>query len=111
MDAVEVFMNAALVQTKLVGVLQNIQAASGLDCPQITGTTKPLEALPNFDSKIWPVAICMLAAELGITIAEDVNIFSHEKGCVPMTIDETVAMVVELANKQTPTATQTGSAQ
>lgn len=104
-------MNAALVQAKLVGVLQNIQAASGLDCPTITGTTKPLEALPNFDSKIWPVAICMLASELGITIANDVNIFSQEKGCVALTIDETVAMVVELANKQIPTVIQTAKTQ
>lgn len=100
-------MNAAFVQTKLVAVLQNIQAASGLECPSITGTTKPLEALPKFDSKIWPVAIGMLAAELGITIADDVNIFSREKSCVALTIDETVAVVVALANKQPPTATQT----
>lgn len=100
-------MNAAFVQTKLVAVLQNIQAWSGLECPPITGSTKPLEALPKFDSKIWPVAIGMLAAELGITIADDVNIFSREKSCVALTIDETVAVVVALANKQTPTATQT----
>lgn len=100
-------MNAAFVQTKLVAVLQNIQAWSGLECPPITGSTKPLEALPKFDSKIWPVAIGMLAAELGITIADDVNIFSREKSCVALTIDETVTVVVALANKQTPTATQT----
>ena len=104
-------MNSALVQTKLVGVLQQIQSLSGLECPPILGTTKPLEALPNFDSKIWPVAIGMLASELAIAIAEDVNIFIHEKSCVPMTIDEIVALVVALAHSQTSTATQTVSAE
>lgn len=90
-------MNAALVKTKLIEVLQSIQATSGLECPKIVGATKPLEALPKFDSKIWPVAIGMLEAKLDITIADDINIFRHKKGCVPMTIDETVMLVVELA--------------
>lgn len=95
-------MDATLVKEKLVAVLQNIQAASGLDCPPISGATKPVEELPKFDSKIWPVAIGMLAAELAITIADDVNIFRVEKGCIPLTIDETVAMVVKLADAQAP---------
>ena len=93
-------MNTTLVHKKLVVVLQNIQLTSGLECPPIVGTTKPVEALPKFDSKIWPVAIGMLAAELGITIADDVNIFRREKSCIALTIDETVAMVVALAEAQ-----------
>lgn len=104
-------MNAALVRSKLVEVLQNIQAASGLECPTITGATKPLEALPRFDSKIWPVAIGMLAAELRIAIADDVNIFSREKGCDPLTIDETVAMVVAIATAQGQTTPKVANAQ
>ncbi|MDO8772652.1 MAG: hypothetical protein Q7K57_28915 [Burkholderiaceae bacterium] len=94
-------MDANLVHQKLVEVLQSIQSSSGLDCPSIVGTTKPLESLPKFDSKIWPVAIGMLAAELGITIADDVNIFRREKSCIALTIDETVAMVIALAQAQT----------
>lgn len=89
-------MNATLVRKKLVEVLQIIQSTSGLECPPIDGATKPVEALPKFDSKIWPVATGMLAAELGITIADDVNIFRQEKGCVALTIEETVAMVMSL---------------
>ena len=93
-------MDTTLVHRKLVEVLQNIQLTSGLECPPIVGATKPVEALPKFDSKIWPVAIGMLAAELGITIADDVNIFRREKSCIALTIDETVAMVVALAEAQ-----------
>ena len=93
-------MNPTAVKAKLIEVLQNIQAASGLDCPPIIGTTKPLEALPKFDSKIWPVAIGMLAANLGITIADDVNIFRIKKSNIALTIDESVKMIVELAAAQ-----------
>ena len=45
-------MDRAYVQAKLVEVLQTIQAASGLECPNIKGSTKPIEDLPQFDSKI-----------------------------------------------------------
>lgn len=99
-------MNADLVKTKLVEVLQNIQTASGLECPPISGATKPIDELPKFDSKIWPVAIGMLAAGLGITIPNDVNIFRPEKGGAAFTIDETVALVVKLATAQAPAAAQ-----
>jgi hypothetical protein len=99
-------MNPGLVQNALVEVLETIQAASGLECPPIVGATKPLEALPKFDSKIWPVAIGMLADKLGITIADDVNIFCREKSCIALTINETVALVVELANIQVQAAVE-----
>ena len=92
-------MDRAYVQAKLVEVLQTIQAASGLECPNIKGSTKPIEDLPQFDSKIWPVAIGMLAAELGVTIADDVNIFRLEKGRTPLTISESVAIIVELTKQ------------
>lgn len=102
-------MNAALVREKLVEVLTEIQMASGLDCPQLKGTLKPVEALPEFDSKIWPVAIGMLAAKLEITIADDVNIFRQDKSCVALTLDQTIAMVVAMANSQiAPAAVASG---
>jgi len=93
-------MNAEVAQAALVEVLQLIQAASGEDCPPITGATKPLEELPKFDSKIWPVAVGILSNKLGIVVANDVNIFCRENSCDPLTIDETVAVVVKLADKQ-----------
>ena len=93
-------MNTDLVKTKLVEVLANIQAASGLDCPPLGGGTKPIDELPKFDSKIWPVATGMLAAGLGITIPNDVNIFRPNKDGPVLTIDETVALVVTLAEAQ-----------
>jgi hypothetical protein len=91
-------MNDSLIRAKLVEVLQTIQVTSNLDCPDIVGSTKPLEALPQFDSKIWPVAVGMLAAELGITIADDVNIFRRPNTCIALTVDEIVETVAALVD-------------
>ena len=93
-------MDANAVKAALVEVLQNIQTASGLECPAITGATKPIEELPKFDSKIWPVAIGILGVKLGITIANDINIFRREKTAVALTVDEAVAIVVALTETQ-----------
>lgn len=89
-------MQQDIVRATLIDVLQSIQKDSDLECPPITGATKPVEELPNFDSKIWPVAIGMLASKLGISIANDVNIFCRKKTCIALTIDETAALVAEL---------------
>ena len=93
-------MDAAFIQTTLLEVLQNIQATSDLECPPLGGATKPIEELPKFDSKIWPVAVGMLGAKLGITIANDVNIFRRDDSCIALTIDEIVARVIALAETQ-----------
>ena len=104
-------MNAEMVRDALVEVLKHIQASSGLECPAVLGTTRPIEELPKFDSKIWPVAIGMLGAKLGITIANDVNIFRREKSTIALTVDEAVAMVVALAGTQPPAEVQKVNAQ
>ncbi|MGC4405774.1 hypothetical protein [Methyloversatilis sp. MC4-4] len=93
-------MKAALVHSALVDVLTTIQATSELECPPLGGATKPIEELQKFDSKIWPVAIGMLGAKLGISIANDVNIFRQDDSCVALTIDEIVAKVIALAEAQ-----------
>ena len=102
-------MDATAVRTALVEILQDIQASSGLECPPLNGTTKPIEDLPKFDSKIWPVAIGMLGAKLGITIANDVNIFRREKTTIALTLDEAVALVVGLATQLPDEAHRVGA--
>ncbi|MDD1791433.1 hypothetical protein [Burkholderia gladioli] len=93
-------MDIALIQTALVEVLQNIQATSELECPLLGGATKPIEELPKFDSKIWPVAIGMLGAKLGVNIANDVNIFRKDDSSTALTINEIVAKVSALIEAQ-----------
>ena len=97
-------MNTELVKTKLIEALQVIQADSGLACPPITNKSKPVDDLPEFDSKIWPVATGMLAVALGIDIPPDINIFRIEKSCTALAIEEIVALVVTLMETQIDTA-------
>ena len=93
-------MNPDTLRTKLIAVLGQIQADSNLECPPLTGTSKPIENIPKFDSKVWPVATTILATEIGATIPNDVNIFVNETTKLPRSIDETAAFVYDLLEKQ-----------
>ena len=92
-------MDSATVKQKLIAVLRQIQADSSLDCPPLAGNTKPVEDLPGFDSKVWPVATTMLATEIGATIPNDVNIFIDETTKLPRSIDETAIFVCNVLKK------------
>lgn len=104
-------MDAASVRKALVDVLQEIQTASGLECPPLGGSLKPVDDLPKFDSKIWPVATGILGAKLGIPIANDINIFRQDGSAVPLTIDQIVAKVVSIADAQAGTSAAQVNAQ
>lgn len=93
-------MDLVKLKEKLIAVLGQIQADSALECPPLTGTIKPIESLPKFDSKVWPVATTILATEIGAMIPNDVNIFIDEITKLPRSIDETAAFVCDLLNKQ-----------
>ena len=93
-------MEPAALRGKLIAVLGQIQADSGLECPPLTGATKPVESLPKFDSKVWPVATTIFATEIGAAIPNDVNIFVDETTKLPRSIDETAAFVCDLLKKQ-----------
>jgi len=98
-------MDSITVKQELVKVLQQIQSASGLPCPSLNGTIKPVDQLPEFDSKMWPVAIGMLAQALGVEIADDINIFRQDHSTTALTLDETVAKVMAVAKAMAATST------
>ena len=93
-------MNPTVLKGKLIAILAQIQVDSGLECPPLTGVTKPIENLPEFDSKVWPIATTLLATEIGATIPDDVNIFVDEATKLPRSIDETAIFVCNLLKKQ-----------
>lgn len=99
-------MDAGYVKNALIEVLHQIQSTVDDECPQITGSTKPVEDLPKFDSKMWPVAAAMVGKKLNITIANDTNLFCQPKTCIALTLDETVAIIIEIANAQAVVAKQ-----
>ena len=94
-------MDPAMLKEKLIAVLGQIQADSGLECPSLTGATKPVDHIPKFDSKVWPVATTILSTEVGAPIPNDANIFVDDRTKLPRSIDEVTAFVCELLKKQT----------
>lgn len=93
-------MDPVTLKEKLIAVLGQIQADSGLECPALTGAIKPVNSLPQFDSKVWPVATTILATEISATIPNDVNIFVDETTKLPRSIDQVVVFVCALLKKQ-----------
>ena len=93
-------MDPVALKEKLIAVLSQIQADSGLECPALTGASKPLENLLNFDSKVWPAATTILATEIDGTIPNDVNIFIDATTKLPRSIDEIAGFVCDLLKKQ-----------
>jgi hypothetical protein len=88
------------LKKKLIAILRQIQADSGLECPPLTGATKPVESIPKFDSKTWPVATTILATEMGASIPNDVNIFIDKATKLPRSIDDIATFVCELLEKK-----------
>ena len=88
------------LRTSLIRVLEEIQGKSNLDCPPLTGATKPSSELPEFDSMIWPVATTLLSIAIGTEIPNDINIFVSEKTSQEHSINETVALVCELVRRE-----------
>ena len=88
-------MDQVKIKSSLIKVLKTIQEASGLSCPDLKGSTKPVGDLEKFDSKVWPVAIGMLASELDITIPLELNIFQKKGTNISLSIDEIVKCLNE----------------
>jgi hypothetical protein len=88
-------MDAATVKSALIEVVKDIQISSGYDGSGVSGGVCPLKDLPGFDSMICTEATSMLSSALGLTIADDANIFVSENGKRLLTIDEAAAVVCE----------------
>lgn len=95
-------MNQEDVETKLIGVLQQIQSDSGYEGQPIGGKTCPINDFEGFDSLLWPVAICMLetSLELNQEIPLGTNIFFDNDGKRPLSISESARLVCEIISSK-----------
>ena len=93
-------MDKLTIEAKLIEVLQMIQTLSGEDCPPLDDATRPAEALPKFNSKVWPVAAGLLGIAIGKSIPCEANIFVDEGTKKPLAINQTVALVCKIIAKQ-----------
>lgn len=76
----------------------------GQPCPPLGGTTIPINELPMFDSKVWPVAFGMVGEKLKVEVPVDINVFRQEKTKIPNTIDQTVTAILKaIQAKPSPT--------
>ena len=90
------------VKKALIGVLKDIQARSGLGCPQLDGSVVPPKVLEKFDSTVWPAATTLVARKLGVTIPPDVHIFGGEKGNPLLTIDQSAKLICDKSQLKNP---------
>jgi hypothetical protein len=90
-------LDREVVKNRLCEVLRTIQSKRRLQCPPLLGHSVPADELERFDSKMWPIAIGMLASALGVPIPNDANVF--KVGRRTQTIDEAVTIVCALAAK------------
>ncbi|RYD65424.1 MAG: hypothetical protein EOP84_31945 [Verrucomicrobiaceae bacterium] len=96
-------VNRTLVLEALVATLAEVQHLMGQTCPPLKATTVPIDELPMFDSKIWPVAFGMIGEKLKIRVPVDVNVFRRDKSKIPHTIEQTVnAILNAIAAKPSP---------
>ncbi len=73
-------MDEAVVKGKLIEVLKVVQELSNESWPASLPTISgPVASLPEFTSKVWPVAAGMLGLALGKSIPCDVNILRRRK--------------------------------
>lgn len=85
------------VKAALIKAISEIQKNVGLDCPTLTGATKPLADVPKFDSPTGAAAASKLGNALGLDIPNTVNIFVDEESKANLTIDQTVTLVLNVA--------------
>lgn len=90
-------MDPKIVEQALKDVVVDIQNNSGLDCPPLSGQTKPADEVPKFDSKVWIAATTLVADKLNIDIPDDQNIFVNANTKKPMNISEIAQFICTIA--------------
>jgi hypothetical protein len=96
-------MTSNEAKTALIAVLRDIQARSGLPCPDLKGSDVAPEVLEKFDSTVWPAATTLVAKQLGVVIPNDVHIFGGEKKGSPLlNIDQASELIVQRHEAKTP---------
>ena len=83
------------VKAALLAVLNDIQTICALPSPHLDGSDVPSQVLPKFDSIVWPVATSRLANALDVDIPPDVHIFGGKNKNPPLTVDQTVDLVMK----------------
>jgi len=87
-------MDRNSVRDALIATLKEVQALMGQPCPELTGGTVPINDLPRFDSKVWPVAFGLVGQKLDVEVPVDINVFRQAQTRIPHTIEQTVTAIL-----------------
>lgn len=87
-------MDRNSVREALIATLKEVQALMGQQCPELTANTVPINDLPKFDSKVWPVAFGLVGLKLKVDVPVDVNVFRQEHTRIPLTVEQTVNAIL-----------------
>ncbi len=90
-------MDPKIVEQALKDVIKDIQNNSGLDCPPLSGATKPSDEVPKFDSKVWIAATTLIADKLNIEIPDDQNVFVNIDTKKAMNLSEIAQFICTIA--------------
>lgn len=77
-------------------VIKEIQEASGYECPELKGNTKPVRDVEQFSSEIWPAAAAIISAQIGAEIPPEENIFFDDVSKDELTIDQCAEKVLRI---------------
>ena len=94
-------MNQKDVEQALSEIIQDIQDASGLECPPLGSGVVPVNDVPEFDSKVWIAATTILATKIDAEIPDDENIFIDKDTKQPLSLAEIAAAVCKVAKPNT----------
>jgi hypothetical protein len=92
--------SAAASTTSGAGTNATAPSLSGEDCLEIDGTTRLVESVPKFTSRIWPVAAGMLGTALGKSMSYEANIIVDEQSKQSLAINQTVGLVLRFSRPQ-----------
>ena len=90
-------MDRATVERALISVLEEIQRDRGDHDSVVVPSTRPLEDLPGFDSKVAPSATSDIAKALGISIPNRTRLFVDPAGRGNLTVAEVASRVAWIA--------------
>ena len=91
-------MERAIIQDAIVNALTEIQVNSGRALSNITGNTRPIGDLMDFDSLNAVEAACLVSEALGTDIETELLLTSSYG--VPLTVNEMVDRITNHFDKQ-----------
>lgn len=88
-------MDRQTILAALIATLSEVQQLMGQPCPPLSANCVPINDLPKFDSKVWPVAFGLVGLKLNVEVPVEINVFRQEQTRIPNNIEQTVTAILK----------------